>query len=50
MSRITSREIRLASRPNGIPTTVVDGIDQAVGAFIGLFHGQNVGRMVVKLI
>lgn len=30
--------------------TVVDGIDQAVGAFIGLFHGQNVGKMVVKLI
>lgn len=29
--------------------TVVDGIDQAVGAFIGLFHGQNIGKMVVKL-
>ena len=29
--------------------TVVDGIDQAVGAFIGLFAGKNVGKMVVKL-
>jgi NADPH-dependent curcumin reductase CurA len=29
--------------------TVVDGLDQAVGAFIGLFEGKNVGKMVVKL-
>lgn len=29
--------------------TVVEGIDQAVGAFIGLFAGRNVGKMVVKL-
>ena len=29
--------------------TVVDGLDQAVGAFIGLFAGKNVGKMVVKL-
>jgi NADPH-dependent curcumin reductase CurA len=29
--------------------TVVNGIDQAVGAFIGLFAGKNVGKMVVKL-
>jgi hypothetical protein len=29
--------------------TVVKGIDQAVGAFIGLFDGKNVGKMVVKL-
>ncbi len=29
--------------------TVVDGIDQAVDAFIGLFHGHNIGKMVVKL-
>jgi len=29
--------------------TVVEGIDHAVGAFIGLFRGQNVGKMVVKL-
>jgi len=24
-------------------------IDQAVGAFVGLFEGKNVGKMVVKL-
>jgi NADPH-dependent curcumin reductase CurA len=29
--------------------TVVEGLDNAVDAFIGLFHGQNVGKMVVKL-
>jgi NADPH-dependent curcumin reductase CurA len=29
--------------------TVVQGLDRAVDAFIGLFHGQNVGKMVVKL-
>lgn len=29
--------------------TVVQGIDQAVGAFLGLFTGKNVGKMVVKL-
>jgi NADPH-dependent curcumin reductase CurA len=29
--------------------TVVQGIEQAVGAFLGLFQGQNVGKMVVKL-
>ena len=29
--------------------TVVKGIDQAAGAFIGLFGGQNVGKMVVEL-
>ena len=29
--------------------TVVPGIDNAVGAFLGLFQGQNVGKMVVKL-
>jgi len=29
--------------------TVVDGIDHAVDAFIGLFHGENIGKMVVKL-
>ena len=29
--------------------TVVQGIDKAVGAFLGLFQGQNVGKMVVKL-
>ncbi len=29
--------------------TVVEGIDQAPEAFIGLFDGKNVGKMVVKL-
>jgi NADPH-dependent curcumin reductase CurA len=29
--------------------TVAKGIDKAVGAFIGLFQGQNVGKMVVEL-
>ena len=29
--------------------TVVEGIDKTVSAFIGLFQGQNVGKMVVKL-
>ena len=30
--------------------TVVDGLDQAGGAFIGLFKGENIGKMVVKLV
>ena len=30
--------------------TVVSGIGQAVDAFIGLFEGKNVGKMVVKLV
>ena len=29
--------------------TVVQGIDNAVGAFIGLFQGRNIGKMVVEL-
>ena len=29
--------------------TVVEGIDHAVDAFIGLFAGQNIGKLVVKL-
>jgi NADPH-dependent curcumin reductase CurA len=29
--------------------TAVKGIDRAVDAFIGLFHGENVGKMVVEL-
>ena len=29
--------------------TVVVGIERAVGAFIGLFEGENVGKMVIKL-
>lgn len=29
--------------------TLVDGLERAVPAFIGLFHGQNTGKTVVKL-
>ena len=29
--------------------TIVEGIDNAVDAFIGLFDGKNTGKMVVKL-
>ncbi len=29
--------------------TVVEGLDQAEGAFIGLFAGNNFGKMIVKL-
>jgi hypothetical protein len=29
--------------------TVVKGIEQAASAFVGLFQGQNVGKMVVEL-
>jgi NADPH-dependent curcumin reductase CurA len=29
--------------------TVVEGLDRAEGAFIGLFAGNNIGKMVVKL-
>jgi NADPH-dependent curcumin reductase CurA len=30
--------------------TVVKGMENAVGAFTGLFHGKNIGKMVVKLV
>ena len=30
--------------------TIVKGIDQAVGAFLGLFEGSNTGKMVVKIV
>ena len=29
--------------------TIVQGLDQAAGVFIGLFSGNNIGKMVVKL-
>ncbi len=29
--------------------TIVDGLDHAVAAFLGLFSGQNVGKMLVRL-
>jgi len=30
--------------------TVMEGIDNAVDAFLGLFQGKNLGKMVIKLI
>lgn len=30
--------------------TIVDGLEAAPRAFIGLFHGENLGKMVVKLV
>ena len=29
--------------------TVVEGIEHSVEAFLGLFNGSNIGKMVVKL-
>lgn len=29
--------------------TVVDGIDNAVDAFVGLMRGRNIGKMVVRI-
>jgi NADPH-dependent curcumin reductase CurA len=29
--------------------TIVMGIDHAVSAFLGLFHGENVGKMIIEL-
>jgi NADPH-dependent curcumin reductase CurA len=29
--------------------TVYDGIDKATDAFLGLFHGDNLGKAVVRL-
>jgi NADPH2:quinone reductase len=29
--------------------TVVDGLENAPDAFIGLFKGENVGKMLVKI-
>ncbi len=65
MKQTTSHEVRLVSRSSGIPSpahfaleqielsalqeTVVEGIDHAVGAFLGLFEGKNMGKVVVKL-
>lgn len=75
MSKIENHEIRLASRPKGIPTAANFALTQTeleplqdqqvlvhnlfmsvdpymrgrMGAFIGLFEGKNVGKMVVKL-
>jgi NADPH-dependent curcumin reductase CurA len=29
--------------------TVIDGLDHAVEAFLGLFSGRNFGKMVVRI-
>jgi len=29
--------------------TIVEGIERAVAAFLGLFSGENTGKMIVKL-
>jgi hypothetical protein len=29
--------------------TVVDGLEKAPDAFLGLFRGENVGKMLVRL-
>jgi len=39
-----SLEVKLKNKE-----TVVEGVESAVEAFIGLFEGSNVGKMLVKL-
>ncbi|MHA1111079.1 MAG: hypothetical protein ACTSRE_08240 [Promethearchaeota archaeon] len=29
--------------------TIVDGIENSIDAFLGLFSGKNIGKMIVKL-
>jgi NADPH-dependent curcumin reductase CurA len=29
--------------------TIVDGIDNATAAFLGLFKGKNLGKMIVRV-
>jgi NADPH-dependent curcumin reductase CurA len=29
--------------------TIVEGIENAPRAFLGLFHGENIGKMLVKV-
>ena len=31
------------------PETFVDGLDHTVDAFLGLLHGENIGKMLVRL-
>jgi NADPH-dependent curcumin reductase CurA len=35
---------------DGVRVTVVEGVDRTVDAFLGLFKGENMGKMIVKLI
>ncbi len=43
------RPINDAAIPHHWHPLIGLGIDKAVGAFLGLFQGQNVGKMVVEL-
>ena len=33
-----------------VEETIVEGIEQAADAFLGLFDGRNTGKMIVKLV
>ena len=39
----------LASGQIKLQETIIDGIENAPSAFIGLFTGKNLGKMIVKL-
>ena len=39
----------VASGDMRVRETVVDGLENAVGAFLGLFRGENTGKMLVRL-
>ena len=39
----------LAAGDVTVRETVVDGLDSAVDAFLGLFEGENIGKMLVRL-
>ncbi|PZC44961.1 MAG: hypothetical protein DK306_001654 [Chloroflexi bacterium] len=45
----TDMKAWIASGEMQVKETVVDGIENAVPAFIGLFSGQNTGKMLVRL-
>ena len=32
-----------------VKETVIEGIENAVAAFLGMLRGENVGKMIVKL-
>ena len=60
MTHTVSPEIRLKNRPGGMPRetdfelvkwkeTVINGIENAPKAFIGLFKGENFGKMIVRI-
>ena len=39
----------LAAGDVTVRETVADGLDHAVDAFLGLFEGDNIGKMLVRL-